>query len=418
MKHEITVEGNSQSALAGIRVLDLSSRYGHYAGKLFADLGADVLLIEPTAGCAMRREGPFLDQRPHAEGSLSFAYFNSGKRSVGLDLATPEGRQIFLKLAAGVDLILETGRPGELAALGLGYEELRAVRQGIVVTSITPFGQAGPYAQYECEDIVALALGGLLYLGGYPDGAPMAAAGQQAWRAGEQFAAIASMMAIYRAEDSGQGCAVDVSIQECVVLALENAVQFFDLEGSIRKRYGGTQKQAGTGVFPCADGMVYLMAGGVASNRFWYSTVQWLIDEGVSQAEALKDDKWLDTRFLETDEARQIFLNLVIPFLASRTKAYLYTEGQRRRIPICPVSTTADLVENRQLAHRQYFVDVPHPHSGRSLRAPGAPYGLSKTPWRIQRPAPRLGEHTFEVLSELGYGHDDQQVLLAAEVIA
>lgn len=390
-------------ALAGLKVLDMSGLSGQYCGKLFADLGAEVILIEPPGGSPVRRTGPFLNEAINLETSLSFSYFNAGKQSLVLDLDSSEGREVFLRLATDADIVLESAKPGALDGQGIGYDALRLLNPQLVMVSISPFGQTGPYAAYESEDIVALALGGLLYLGGYPGVAPMAAWGNQAYLAAAQFAAVAAMIALFRRDNLGKGSLVDVSIQEAVVLALENSVQFFDLEGTVRKRHGGMQRQAGMGVFPCADGQVYFMAGGVASNKFWASSVRWLMDENVVGAEQLNEPRWLDNAFLATTEAKNIFASLFEPFSSTRTKAQLYAEGQARRLPICPINTPADLLDNRQLAWRGHFVPMLHTWSGRTFTVPGAPYHLSATPWTQPGPSPRLGEHSAQVLASLGY---------------
>jgi benzylsuccinate CoA-transferase BbsE subunit len=410
-----SVDQTLPAALSGIRVLELPGPAGQYCGKMFADLGADVILIEPPCGADTRREGPFLRDQIDRECSLPFTYFNTGKRSVVLNLGAPEGRMVFRKLAERASLIIDTEKPGMMASLGLGFDSLSAASPGIIMTSITPFGQTGPYAQWECDDIVALALGGLLSLGGYPESEPMAPYGNQAYLAAGQFAAVASLMALLANEQSGgDPCPrhIDVSIQECVALGLENAVQFYDLENTIRKREAGRQKLAGMGIFPCADGHVYLMAGGIASSNFWANTVQWLEDERVAGADQLKGACWHDQDFLATEEAKGQFHKLFGPFALSRTKSYLYDEGQSRRVPICPVNSPEDLVHNRQLQHRNYFTAIAH-SSGESLKGPGAPYRLTATPWRLAGPCPTVGQHTAEILDELGFDRESQAAFFA-----
>lgn len=416
-----TLSATTVGALAGIRVLDLTSGTEQYCGKLFAQLGADVLLIEPPGGSRTRREGPFLDDMPHRERSLPFAYFNQGKRGMCLDLDHVEGQKVMRKLVAEADLIITCERVDRMRDRSLDHAALSALRAAIVTTNITPFGEDGPYADYQGDDLVALAMGGLLYLGGYPEQAPVAAYGNQAVLAAAQFAAVASMIALWDAEGQGAsatGQHVDVSIQESVTMALENSVQFVELENTVRKRNAGQQRQAGTGVFPCADGMVYLMAGGIASNRFWGATTEWMVEVDAPGAAQLRDARWNDQKYLQTEEAKRIFASVFLPYAARHTKAELYAEGQRRRIPICPVSTPADLMENRQLAYRQFFRQTAHPYTGATLTVPGAPFSLSATPWQLGRPAPRLGEHTCEVLHEAGYDGEAQQVLLRQGVIA
>lgn len=406
-------------ALQGLRVLDLSAASGQYAGKLFADLGADVLLVEPPGGSPVRRDAPFLEGTAGPDASLAFSYFNAGKRGIVLDLDQRAGAGILRRLAQNADLLIESEKPGTMARRGVGAAALAEDAPRLVVTSITPFGQSGPYAQYECEDIVALALGGLLSLGGYPGGPPLAAFGNQAQLAAAQFAAVASLMALWEVEGNPQarGRHVDVSMQQCVAMGLENAVQFVDLEGTVRSRDGGQQRQAGTGVFDCADGQVYLMAGGIANNRFWATTAQWLIDEGVSGAGALLAPPWTDAEYLATAEAKQAFAATFTPFARRLGKAELYRAAQSRRIPLCPVATPADLPQSAQLQHRGFFAEMPHA-GGRSLLAPGAPYSLSATPWRRTAAAPRLGEHTAAVMREIGVGCDDERALRDAGVVA
>jgi benzylsuccinate CoA-transferase BbsE subunit len=407
------------SALAGLRVLDLSGLAGQYCGKQFADLGADVILIEPVMGSPVRRDGPFIDDRAHIEFSLPFAYFNAGKRGMAIDLGRPEGQRILRQLADGADLIIETEKPGTMNDRGLDHTALSVRNPALVMTSVTPFGQTGPYAKYEAEDIVALALGGLLYLGGYPDTSPIAAYGNQAYLAAAQFASVASMMALLSVDTGGEraGQHVDVSIQECVTMGLETAIQYYDLEGTIRKRASGQQIMAGVGVFDCADGQIYLMAGGIASTRFWENLVRWLMDEGVEAAGQMLESTWASHDYLATSEAKAIFSELFAPFARKYTKAWLYQTGQSRRIPVCPINTPRDILTSRQLDYRNFFISQEHTPSGRKLVVPGAPYRLEATPWHQQRPAPRLGEHTSEILAALGYEPTARAAMLKSGVV-
>src|ERR1700745_1547606 len=257
------------AALTGVRVLDLSGLAGQYCGKQFADLGADVILIEPVGGSPVRREGPFLDDRAHVEFSLQFAYFNAGKRGAAIDLDRPEGQHIVRQLAKYADLIIESEKPGLMERRGLSFASLVASNPKLVMTSVTPFGQTGPYANYEAEDVVALALGGLLYLGGYPDTPPIAAHGNQAYLAAAQFASVASMMALLAADEGGDSTGRHVEWRHLtwVTMGLETAIQFYDLEKTVRKRASGEQIMAGVGVFACADGQIYPMAGGGGAAR-------------------------------------------------------------------------------------------------------------------------------------------------------
>jgi benzylsuccinate CoA-transferase BbsE subunit len=407
------------SALTGVRVVDMSGWSGQYCGKQFVDLGADVILVEPLDGSSVRRDGPFVNGTTSIECSIPFAYYNAGKRSVALDLKSVDGQQVFKRLVRGADLLIESEKPGLMASRGLDFSSLSTEAPNLVMTSITPFGQTGPYAHYECEDIVALALGGLLYLGGYAD-LPTAVHGNQAYLSAAQFASVASMMALLDVKSgsaSGRGQHIDVSVQECVVMALETAIQFYDLEKSVRKRGSGQLSMAGVGVYRCLDGEIYLMAGGIASTRFWENTARWLIDEGLAEAAQLLEEKWQSHDYLVTPEAHQTFNSLFQPFAAKRSKLDMYEEGQMRRIPICPVRTPKDILESRQLAFRNFFVTQRHLQTDRLMIVPGAPYRFSATPWKSGPGSPRLGEHTNEILRDLGYDAVARAALLKVKVI-
>ncbi|PZW38896.1 benzylsuccinate CoA-transferase BbsE subunit [Humitalea rosea] len=399
-------------------MLDLSGAMGNYCGKLFADMGADVILVEPPAGSELRQEPPFIGDVPGVERSLNFAYQNTSKRGIGLDLDTASGQRILREIAATADLVIETFPPGWLEARGLDYASLARLRRQIVVASITPFGQTGPYAQFGATDLVGLATGGLLYMGGYRDTAPTQAHGDQAFKCAAMYGAVAAMLAVTEAELSGHGQHVDVSMQECVTLALENAAQTYDLEGVVRQRPPGDQRFAGYGLFPCKDGYIYLGSRGIGNSPAWSRSLQWFKDEKMPGAERLFGPEWSDLDYLKGIEAREVFADLFIPWARQHSKAWLYSEGQKRLIPLAPVSTPADLVENPQLQARGHFVPFTHPLVAQAARMPGAPYVLSETPWKVRRPAPRLGEHTAEVLAEIGIAPDEVARLFSAGVVA
>lgn len=391
--------------LEGLRVVELANPMGHYCGKMFAELGAEVILVEPPEGAASRQFGPFIGGRPGstqgATHSLSFSYLNTSKRGITLDLYRSQDAEAFRRLASRANLVIECEKPGVLDSLGCGYETLSRLNPSLVMTSITGFGQDGPYAQYEADDLTGIASGGFLYLGGYPDSQPIGACGEQGYAGASMFGAVASMVALTHAERTGQGDQVDVSMQECMVLAMENAVQFYELEGTVRARNAERQRFAGTGVYACADGHVYMMAGGIGANRFWELTLQWLRDEKVPGIEQLESEAWTRTEYLESDAAKAIFMEVFGQWALGKSKAYLYAEGQRRHVPVAAIQTPADLVASAQLAARGYFVDVPHPAVAEPMRMPGAPYQLAATPWRLYSAAPALGQHNDAVMQEL-----------------
>lgn len=403
-------------ALAGITVLDVAGPLGNYCGKLFADLGARVILIEPLIGSPSRHVEPRIAGRDDSDASLTFQYQNTNKESIALDLESDIGTQVFHRLAERCSLILESEQPGKMAGRGLDFAQLRRANPALTLTSITAFGQSGPFAHWLATDLTAMGMGGMLYLAGYPDTAPMVACGEQAVGAANLFAAVASLAAVYDAEVSGSGQHVDVSMQECVVMGMENAVQFYDLEGTIRQRNAGTQRLAGTGVFECEDGYIYLMAGGIGSNRFWKTTTDWLIEEGVIGAEQFREERWNNQEFLASDEAKHLFGEVFTPFVRKLTKRALHAKGRTRRIPLAPICDTRDIAGDPQREFRRYFVDTQDAH-GTTLHMPGAPYRLSATPWQLRRHAPQLGEHTREILSWVGYSDTEQEAMRQQGVV-
>ena len=388
--------------LAGLRVLELSGSLGHYCGKLFADLGADVVLVEPPGGTPLRREPPSAGAEDDSE-SIPFQYLNTNKRSLCLDLDQPGDAATLRALAGRADLVIETERPGVQERRGLGWATLSSTHPGLVLTSITPFGQDGPYAGLDGDDLIASALGGLLYLGGYADGEPIRPAGEQAVLAAGLFGAVAAMLALTHAELTGQGQHVDVSMMEAVVLGLENAPQLYDLEGVVRHRNGGVQRLAGTGVFACADGLVCLLATGFGGTQHWTKLVAWLEAETGTGLGRFRDPRWSRIDFLVTEAAKAEFSAFFAEFCATRAQRDLYHRAQSWRVPLCPVSAPRDVLSDAQLAFRSYFAEVTRA-DGSVLTMPGAPYRLSRTPWSIRRPAPRLGEHSREVLAEMTAG--------------
>ncbi len=405
-------------ALHGVRVLELAGMFGAYTGHLFAGLGADVILVEPPSGAPHRRRPPFIDDVPGTERSLSFAYHHAGKRSVTLNLDTADGRDLFRRLAATAQIVVESDRPGAMGVRGLGYEDLVSEHPSLVYTSISCFGQTGPYAEFAATDTTLLAMGGLLYLGGNPDTEPMQVSGDQAVLAADQFAAVASLLALLSAETTGQGRRVDVAAQECVVMALESAAQEYDLQGSIRRRFS-TQRSAGAGVYPCKDGYVYMlvMTRGLGVLKFWPLFLEWLKAEGVPGVERLMEPGWGTAEVNDREEAKQTFAEVFLPFTAQRTKAELYRAAQEWRLPLCPVSTPSDLVQSPQLKHRGFFVSAPHPLIEGGILSPGAPFQMSATPWSLREPAPLVGEHNVEVLPEVGVEKKDLPYLKAAGVL-
>jgi len=397
-------------ALTGYRVLDLCDDKGVLCTKIMADLGADVITIEPPGGAVTRCRGPFYHHQAQPESSLFFWYFHANKRSLTLNLETPDGRALFKTLVKTADVLVETCPPGYLDRLGLGYTNLRAFHPGLVMTSITGFGSTGPYCHYKTPDLVGLAMGGLMYLCGEPDGAPVPPGGQQ----GDHLAALngvtGTLIALWHREMTGEGQHVDVSMQAAVANTLETTHQTYDFNRDIRTRFGHKREGAAY-IVPCQDGYVALIC---ASKLGWPQLVQWMQDEGCG--ESVSDARLMDDIYRFEHDA-EVYAALGA-FLAPKTKQEIYAEAQRRRLPLAPVNTPRDLAESPQLQARGFFVDVEHLELGATIRYPGAPYALSETPWQLRQRPPMLGEHNEAIyVQELGLRYADLTTLHAGGII-
>jgi benzylsuccinate CoA-transferase BbsE subunit len=392
------------AALTGIRVLDLTTNYAAYAGRLLADLGADVVRVEPPEGSPLRSLAPCQTGPTGAPLSFAHAFLDAGKRSVTLDLMTAAGRELLAELAASSDAMIET--PSAAAADHIDFELVRQRNPGLVLVSISAFGRDGPYAGYQATDLTLLAAGGLLSLGGYVDSEPLAVQGEQAMLASGIYGAIAVLTALYERTQTGKGCWIDVSGQECVAFALEDAVAEWSINAHVRRRLGDGAREAGTGVYPCKDGHISMVAGRLGTANAFVTLTQWVAASGVPGAASLLEPQWQDFKFRQSREGIARFAEIFGAFCRTRGKQELYREGQARQIAIAPVNTVADVLQDAQLAANSYFQPQFERSSGREITSPGPPYRLSRTPARPRGAAPKLGEHNRELV--------DRELRLAA----
>ena len=397
------------TALAGLRILDLTDLKGALCAKLFGDMGADVIKIEPPDGDAMRRIGPFLDGKPHRDRSLLFWFYNTSKRGITLDLNQKAGQELLKQLVAKTDILVESAAPGTLAQLGLGYADLKQVQPNLVFTSITPFGQTGPYKEYRSSDMVAEALGGMLWTNGFPDEPPLQGMGLQAYHSASFFAAIGTLSALWARDAIGEGQWVDVSMQEAVAGAVEHVAPFYHQGLGIEKRRGSLHWSRYFRVAECRDG--YVMHCSLGD---WTSLVEWV--KGDEQGHDLEDPQWEDLTYRK-EHAEHLF-DMLDDWAKDYSVAELMEGAQLRRIPYAMVRPPEALVDDPQLNDRGFFSDIEHPELGRTLQYPGGPIHFTTTPWRIARRPPLLGEHNAEVYGdELGLDEDRLSALKQAGVI-
>jgi len=408
-------------ALDDIRVLDLAGEIGQYCTKLLADLGADVIKIEPPGGDPVRALGPFYKDQPDLHKSLYWLNLNTSKRSVTLDIAAPEGRKLFERLAATADVVVESFEPGYLDGLGLGYAGLSRIKPDIILASITGFGQDGPHAHYRAPDIVGVAMGGIMSLAGDPQDPPNLPPLRQGYISASIIGAAGTLTALIHRDVSGEGQHVDVSMQEALSIAQETAMQTWDMTGALRVRNAHRGiipiDVPGIGPYECNDGWVFGYVG-TPGGAPWSELRDWMIEEGM--AEDLGGEPYrtfidgLNLVFLRELFADTATLGQKIQmlrhidevlrkFIKAKGKWEVYEGAQQRRVLFGIVSTPEDIVKNPQLQYRHWLTSIEHPELGATLEYPGAPYRLSETPWAISRRPPLCGEHNEEIyVKELG----------------
>ena len=399
---------NRSGPLSGYRVLDLAGPLGLHCTKLLADMGADVIKIEPPFGDESRRLPPFKDDIPHPEKSLYFLHFNTNKRGITLDIEKPDGRGIFLELAGKADVVIETAKPGRMDELGIGYEMLRGQNRGLVYASLTPFGQSGPWRDYKANDMVGIALGNLLYLAGEPGEPPLQPPGEIAYGMASTYGAFGIAVALYHRLDSAKGQYIDVSMHECAGHIAGYFIPNYGYTGVKPAR--ASRKGEETDLYdPYATKNGYARIFIIPVEQ-WRRLVDWM---GRPASISGPEFEKMSYRRQHPD----IVTKAIAEFCAKHTKEELYDEGQKRRIAVTPINTAGEFIEMEQTKSRQLFVDMEHPAIGRYKQF-GAVPRLMETPGGIYRPAPLLGEHNKEIfMDELGMSSEDLVALRSEEVI-
>lgn len=392
------------TALADLRVLDLS---GHVAGpfcaKLFGDFGADVIKVEPPGGEAGRALLPFIDDEPGLERSAFFLYLNANKRGITLDVTIEDGVDVLRTLVRDADVVVESFAPGMMDALGLGFDALEAIRPGIILTSITPFGQTGPWRDLPGDDLIAAACSGWASINGWPERAPLKPSGYQASFQAGLAAFDATMAAVLERDRGGVGQHVDVSLLEPSVASFAPALLHLQYRGVVMNRQHGDFSR---GPVPTTDGHFSLT---LSRAHFWRDAMN----------ELGLPDLAHDERFYEASY-RQEHHHEVAPQieqrLAARGKRELFTKLGDLRVVGGMVLTTEELFTDPQVQAREFLQRIDRPGTG-PLAYPGAPFKMSATPWALTRPAPHLGEHTDDVLASAGISPQRVAELRAVGVV-
>jgi crotonobetainyl-CoA:carnitine CoA-transferase CaiB-like acyl-CoA transferase len=392
-------------ALAGIRVVDLTQyKAGPYSTKLMAGFGAEVLKVEPPGvGDGMRRMGPFYEGTEGVETSIPFQWLNTGKKSITLDLEKERGRAILLALVPDTDVLVESFMPRVMPGLGLGYDELREINPALVMTSVSNFGQDGPYRDYEADEITEYALGGSMYLTGDPKREPLASGPEISQYTAGMWAYIMTMAELLQGDVVGRH--IDLSILETVVDNIEIALIEHLHEGTLPCRKNDKHTMVPWELYPCADGEVAVIGG---PYRHW-----------LQAAEMFEEPRVFEEKFREAMgriEHRDEFEPLLRPWLEGQGKREVFHEGQARGLAFGYLADLDEALANPQHDARGFFVEVEHPVVG-AHRYCGAPFKLSETEWQSRR-SPLLGEDTESVLVErLGYDQSELARLKSEGVI-
>ena len=431
------MENSDSTALNDIRVLDLTGPSGVYCTKILADLGADVIKVEPPGGDPMRQIGPFYHDEPDPERSLFFWHFNTNKKSITLNLDSPDGRAIFRRLVEKVDMVVETYQPGYLDSLGFSYQELKKINSKLILVSITGFGRNGPFSNYKSSDLIGQAMSGILYTIGFPEDPPTSLGGLQAYHMVSANAAVAALIAVYYRDLNGTGQAVDITMQGTNLRMSEMVPFTYWISGKNRFRSGLEYYRTRRDIFDCKDGRIVCSAlGGGGAEKM----LEWMESEGM--VADLRDDKYLPVIALmmgssaygkgsqqkirleagkglrEYPEEADHIDEVWEAFLRTHTREELFVGAQTRGVRLMPVNDAKSVVEDIGLQERTYFVEVAHPELNEAFTYPGAPYRLSETPWRISRRAPLIGEHNMEIyVKELGFASEQLDQLKADFVI-
>lgn len=380
--------------LAGVRVLELGNMVSAaYAAKLMADLGAEVIKVEEPQGDLARQRGPFPANVPHAEKSGLFLALNTNKRSVQLDLRLADDARHLRRLVSWAEILLHNYPPPLMWQLGISCEGFRQLNPRLVMCSIAPFGLSGPYRDYKAYELTLAHGGGWAWLSpGASERAdlpPLKAFGHQADFQGGLAAAVVTLGAYYRALTTGLGEHIDLSVQEFVASFLEQNFVYYTYRGVVASRLGKRLLYP-WGIFPCRDGLIFLVC---VEQDQWERLVDLMGNPEWASWEIFADP-------FGRGENADVLQTYVAEWIQGWTVEELWRAGQERRICFSPVFSVADLARQEQLRARRFFVEVTHPQAG-TLTHLGPPYQLRQPWWSIRRPAPRLGEHTHEVLAEV-----------------
>jgi crotonobetainyl-CoA:carnitine CoA-transferase CaiB-like acyl-CoA transferase len=409
--------------LSGYRALDLTDEKGFFCGKILGELGVDVIKIERPGGDPGRNIGPFYGNTPDPEKSLYWFAYNDSKRGITLNLEAPEGQEIFRTLAKTAHFVIESFPVGYMDKVGLGYEQLSKLNPKIIVTSITPFGQTGPWKHYKATDIILMATSGLMMLTGEPDGVPTRYEPDHSYCFVGSDAVVGALIAHYYCVRSGEGQHVDISMHECMVRANYNYAPMSYNFGPIPKRTGSKLPRGHLQtpvIHKCKDGYVsWLLFAGIAGAEDNRRITKWMDDEGIPTPGEIKGIDWDKFKYSDITQKEVDLIEERISTLTSRyTKGQLEEQALKRGVRMNAVNDVKDLFKNEQLKFRNFWGNIEHPELSASITYPSQLYQTTETQARARFRAPQIGEHNKQIYEEeLGFSKQKVEKLQQLGVI-
>ncbi|MGH2379499.1 MAG: CaiB/BaiF CoA transferase family protein [Candidatus Limnocylindria bacterium] len=408
--------------LTGMRVVELADDWGAQCGRILADLGADVIKVEPPDGDGARRRPPFVGDHAGADRGLWWIALNLNKRGVTLDLAQPGGIDVLRRLVAGGDVFVEALGPRELARLGIGAGDLSSWNERLIHTTVTPYGSEGPLASAPASDLEVTAASGALWLAGEPGRPPVRTTLPQSPFWAGMYAAMGTLFAYLARGTTGRGQRVDTSAQASMVTVHPPAPVFWSVLGEEHRRLGpfllgrsivGARFR---NIWRCKDGYVaFAIQGGAIGRHTGKMLVEWMASRG-EVPEALRAIDWerFDNTTLRQEDVERLEV-AIAPFFEGVTKREFFEGVVARNMLGYPVSTVAEVYDDPQLRARGFWQELEVPEAGRTVPIPGGFALFDGERPRVRRPAPRLGEHNAEVFHrELGLGQGELAATRAA----
>ena len=409
--------------LEGYRALDLTDDKGFLCGKILAELGVDVIKVEKPGGDPSRKVGPFWRDKEDPEKSLYWFAYNSSKRGITLDLETEDGKNLFRDLVKTADFVIESFDPGEMEKLGFGYPELCKIKKDIILTSITPFGQTGPYSPYKAMDLTLMGMSGVLFMTGDSDKRPVNISLPQACMHAGADAAVGTMLAHHHRRMTGEGQHVDISMHHSVAWFLSTTVPYWELDGTILGRVGTFRNINSEGVvqrqvWPCKDGFIFfLMMGRQQGAKTCRQLVKWMDEAGMAN-EFLRNFEWeLFDMATSSQELIDKISQPIAAFFKTRTKQEALEAAVSRSISLCPLMENQDLLDDPNLEARKFWTPIEHPELKTTIPYPKQWAQSSENEMSMRSKAPLIGEHNAEIYRELGLSDNRIEALNKEGVI-